>query len=260
MPNLENPCKKFINYSGDTGLFSYYNKETKKNVEVPMPLYFEVLDELSTITGFYEAYSTNLYSNEVSSLKTEILKVKCFGKGGVNIVGLYDNIKDSVKAVGGKFTRSVYAMLINSDRSIELVNFKFHGAALNGWIDKKFNVNNFITSVAETVQEKKGSTKYQKPVFVPIQLDPELDKKAIEMDKKLQAYLKEYKAKQSEQETTVAEAVTTVEGPAMPEENITYTAPQKTGWVKEDRKKAAKPAEEEVEEASSTKEPDGLPF
>ena len=250
-PPLQNPCKKFIDYSGDTGLFSYYNKETKKKVEVPMPLYFEVLDELFTITGFYESTESWLYSNEVSTVK-EILKVKCWGKGGVNIVGSYNDIKNDVKAIGGKYTKSVYAMLINPDRSVELVNFKFHGAALNGWIDKKFNVNNFITSVAETVLEKKGATKYQKPVFLPIALDPELDKKAVEMDRMIQAYLKEYKAKQSELETAAAEVVTAPEETPMPEEGETYNPPVKTGWVKEDRKTSKKPAEND--------EVSGLPF
>jgi hypothetical protein len=259
-PPLQNPCKKFIDYSGDTGLFSYYNKETKKDVEVQMPLYFIVLDELFTISGFHEPSKSWLYSNEVSSIK-ETLKVKCWGKGNVNIIGLYNDIKDSVKAVGGKYTKSVYAILINSDRSVELVNFKFHGSALNGWIDKKFNVNNFITSVAETTWEKKGATKYQKPVFVPVKLDHELYQKAVEMDKMLQDYLKEYKAKQQEitaaEEEVYAVAEEPVAEPAAPSVIPSVAPSVKTGWVKEDRKVAGK---QKPEEAPVEEGPSDLPF
>ena len=264
-PSLQNPCRKFIDYSGDTGLFYYYDKDAKKKVEVVMPFYFEVLDELATITGFHEESKSGIYSNEVSSTKTEILKVKCFGKGGINIVGLYDDIKDSIKAEGGKYTKSVYAMLIHTDRSVELVNIRLHGAALNGWIEKKFNALKFVTSVKETIQKKKGATKYQEPIFEQFKIDPELDKLAIEMDIELQAYLKEYKAQQAEKETAKAEAVTVFDEPAAPAsvseaiEGVPTSIPRpvKTGWVKEDRRsKGAIPkAEATVEEG-----PGDLPF
>ena len=255
MPQLQNPCRKFIDYSGDTGLFYYYDKDAKKKVEVVMPFYFEVLDELATITGFHEESKSNIYSNEVSYLKTEILKVKCFGKGGINIVGLYDDIKDSIKAVGGKYTKSVYAMLINKDRTVELVNFRIHGAALNGWIEKKFNALSFVTGVKETIQKKKGATKYQEPIFEQFKIDPELDKIAVAMDIELQGYLKEYKAKQSEQEVAKAEVLTIAEEPIRELEPVAATV--KTGWVKEDRKVAGK---QKPEEAPVEEGPSDLPF
>jgi hypothetical protein len=253
MPQLQNPCRKFIDYSGDMGMFYYYDKQDKKKIEVSMPFYFEVLDELATITGFHKESESSIYSNEVSSTKTEILKVKCFGKGGINIVGLYDNIKDSVKSVGGKYTKSIYAMLINKDRSVELVNFRFHGAALNGWIEKKFNALNYVTGVKETIQKKNGANKYQEPIFEQSKIDPELDKKAIEMDVELQSYLKEYKAQQAEKETAKAEVLT------IAEEHVEYdeanSGPEK-GFVKEGRKTTGKTKVE----ASVKDEPDDLPF
>ncbi len=204
-PTLVNPCSKWIEYSGDSGEFFTYNKETKAKEKVEMPIYFAVLDELSAISGYSEKYGAGVYSNEVSSVVHEQLRVKTF-KGGCSIIGMYKDIRDNIAAIGGKFTKSVYALLIHEDRSTEFVNFRFKGSAFSAWLDKGFNPMNFIVGVAETVEETKGKTRYQVPVFKSYRSDPDIDAAAVEQDKVLQEYLKVYKAQAPEAEIAKAEA------------------------------------------------------
>jgi hypothetical protein len=203
-PKLENPCKKFIDFKADKGQFFFYDKEFEQQIEVPIPIYFVVLDELSTISGYNKKNDCGIYSNEVHRTSDEILRVKTF-KGGESITGLYTDVRDSIIALGGKFTKSVYVMLINSNKSTEMANFKFKGASFSAWLDKKVNTDNSIVGVTKFIEEHNGSTTYQVPVFEAFKLTPELNAKALEMDVILQKYLKEYKAQQPEKEIVKAE-------------------------------------------------------
>lgn len=214
-PVLENPCKKWIEYSGDEGVFTYYNKEEQKKIEVPLPIYFTVLDELSTVTGFNEKHGCGIYANEVKSVAKEILRVKTF-KGGESITGLYKDIRDNIVAIGGKFTKSVYALMINSDKSTEFVNFKFRGIAFSAWMDKKFDPMKSIVGITEFTEGKKGKVTYQIPVFKAFKLTPEIDEEAIHYDEILQEYLKEYFAKEPEKEIAHAEAANPLTDPVEP--------------------------------------------
>jgi len=211
-PKAINPATKFIEFKGDTGTFQYYDKETEKKVELQMPLYFIVLDELSAIKGFNQRLSVGIYSNEVRYLKDEILNVRSF-KGGVQIVGHYQDIKDAALREGGKYCKSVYAMLITGKDVFELVNFQFHGASFSGagegsnsgWINCKAKNELHGIVVRETEQGQIGAVRFTAPVFeIGWKLidRPAVLKVATEMDKTLQKYLKIYFSKQVEKETT----------------------------------------------------------
>jgi hypothetical protein len=209
-PKIENPCTKFIDFKGDKGRFFFYDKEKEKQIDIPLPIYFTVLDELSTISGYNEKNDCGIYSNEVHSTGSEILRVKTF-KGGESVIGLYKDIKDSIKAMGGKYTKSVYALLIHPDKTTELVNFKFKGASFSAWLEKKINPLNSVIGIVGLTEEKKGITVYQVPIFQAFKLSPELDARAIAADEILQTYLKEYKAMIPEKEIAKAEAVESIE-------------------------------------------------
>ena len=158
-PRLQNPATKFIDFKD--GKFQYYDKETEKNIILDLPLYFVVLDELSTISGFCEKAKSGIYSNEVHKISNEVLNVRTF-KGGEQIIGIYKDISDAIARIGGRFTKSVYALLINTEtRETELVNFKFRGAAFSGWIDKKFNPEKHAVGIMETYEATKGKTVYR---------------------------------------------------------------------------------------------------
>lgn len=211
-PALENPCKKWIDYSGDEGKFTFYDKEAEKKIDVPLPIYFTVLDECSTITGFNEKHSCGIYSNEVHAIGKEILRVKTF-KGGESITGLYKDIRDNIVAIGGKFTKSVYALMINPDKNTEFVNFKFRGIAFSAWMDKKFDPMKSIVGITGFEEGKKGKVTYQVPIFKAYKLTPEIDEEAIMYDTILQEYLKEYFAKEPEKEIAKAEAANPLTDP-----------------------------------------------
>jgi hypothetical protein len=204
-PRLQNPCTRFIDYKGDQGKFFFYDKEMETQIEVPIPIYFIVLDELSTISGFNSKNKCGIFSNEVHRINEEILRVKTF-KGGEQITGLYKDIKDNIKAIGGKYTKSVYAMLIGDGITPQLVNFKFKGSAFSGWLDKKFNTDNQVCGIVDFQDEINGNTEFKVPIFKVFKMTAELKAKAIEFDKILQAYLKEYKAYVPEKEIAKAEA------------------------------------------------------
>lgn len=209
-PVLQNPCKKFIDFKADQGKLVYYDKDEEKNIELSMPIYFVVLDELSTITGFSKKYESGIYSNEVHRVSDEILRVKTF-KGGAYLAGLYKDIKDNIIALGGKYTKSIYAMLLGDEP--ELVNFQFKGAAFSAWLDKKLNIDNQVVAITGTYDEKNGATTFKVPIFEGFKLDKDVNDSAVLMDTVLQEYLKEYKAQQHEKEVVKTEA----EAPQQPE-------------------------------------------
>jgi hypothetical protein len=202
-PSLKNPCQKFIDFKSDKGKFFYYDKAKEEQIEIPLPIYFVVLDELVTISGFNKRHDCGIYSNEVRSTAHDIMRVKTF-KGGESVTGLYNDVKDTIKAMGGKFTKSVYALKVSKKEDPELVNFKFKGASFSAWLDQKNFTENALVGITGLKEESNGNTKYKVPVFKFYALSDELLETAIEEDKKLQEYLKVYLSQIPEKE--IAEA------------------------------------------------------
>jgi len=162
-PKPDNPVTKYIEWKSDDKYFSYYDKDQKKNIEIPLPIKFIVFDEYSTIKGYNPHSESGIYSNEVSDITRDILNVKAF-KSPMLITGLYKDIKDRVNAEGGKFCKSVYAVLFDKE-NYEIVNFQFRGSSLGTWIEKKFNTDNFSIVVTKFESGKVGKIDYTMPVF-----------------------------------------------------------------------------------------------
>jgi hypothetical protein len=240
-PKLSNPATKFIEFKGDVGMFRYFDKEkgeNGENVELSMPLYFVVLDELSTITGFNEKVKAGMYSNEVRNIKDDILNVRSF-KGGIQIVGKYAEIKETIKANAGKYCKSVYAMLITGKNTYELVHFKMTGASFggvkdgrSGWFNKKVNTDKFGIVVKECDPGQVGPVKFQAPVFSALKLTPELINAATEMDKELQKYLSNYFSQVVEKEVTQNETAQTeiVEAETVEQEDLLFSPAAKSKY------------------------------
>lgn len=190
-PKLHNPCKKFIEFKGDSGIFQFWDKTLEKSVEVKKPFSFIVLDELSTIVGFSDEYQCGIYSNEVHNLSDETLNVRTF-KGKTRITGKYADIKGDINAIGGKFCKSVYAALIHDDKTLELVNFQLKGISFKAWMDAVVDKSSFAVSVEDCSNGKKGKVEYKIPNFKQSEINPSVLEKAVLMDKALQDYLKEY--------------------------------------------------------------------
>ncbi len=197
---LINPAGKFFEFNGAEGVFEYYDKEldnpvTKKKgmkVKLPLPFTFIVLDTLASISGYSDNRKNGFYSNEVRNIKTEKLFVRC-GKDKV-AEGTYDQIKNKEK--GMNYTSSVY-IASNEGGVLKINHVKMSGAALSAWIEFRNKATDKVigengVTIKSCTDEVKGAVKYKKPIFQLIQLKPEINAKAIELDVELQEYLKKY--------------------------------------------------------------------
>lgn len=239
-----NPCKKFIKFKGGTGIFQFYDKELEKEIPIKLPMTFMVIDELSTITGWHDESQSSIYSNEVHSVVKEDLKVRAF-KGGDIQIGKYKDIKDKVKAEGGKYAKSVYAMDLETD---EIVNFQFTGAACRAWFDKEVVSDNNAIKIEKMEEGKKGSITYKIPVFEPVAIDKEIYDKAVKIDEEvLRPYFKEYKAYQRGEEVKEEEKEHRAEETDF---DLVDTGVMKDDWG----------SKEDAPRYTSDVKPSGLPF
>lgn len=196
-PKLTNPCKKFIEFKGGTGIFQYWDKESEKNIELEYPIQFIVLDELSTIKGYNKTTNSGVYSNEVRSIKNQTLHVKTF-KGNLELHGKYSDIKADILGMGGKYCKSVYAALLNRNE-LELTCFQLTGISNKAWIDKEFDVSLVSVKIEDCSDGKNGNVKFKIPNYKGEAISKELMDKAVAMDKDLQVFLKSYQDSHKEE-------------------------------------------------------------
>lgn len=161
-----NPTSKFLEWKSNNKSFSYYDKETKQNVEVKLPLTFIVLEEYHKISGFSDSDQTGIYSNEVLQIGTEEMEVKTF-KGRIIAKGLYKDIKGAVNSAGGNYHKSIYAVT----KEGELINISLKGAAVSKWsklVEKGAwkRLSDEWISIESAEDHKKGMVKYSTPNFV----------------------------------------------------------------------------------------------
>lgn len=224
-PQMMNPATKFLHWASQTneekgltaGTFYYYDKESKKNVTLELPLYMIVLDQLSTISGYHEGSGSGIFSNEVKFLNTEILNVRSFAQnGGFRLIGKYSDISADIKANGGKFTKSVYAVIIQADSKLEVVNFQLHGASFAAWVEAAIKTDAYGVKCVKFEEKKKGANKYQSPIFEALTVGKnrkDIWAFAINADKQLQAFIKSRKEAQLENEAAKDEGAVKEELP-----------------------------------------------
>jgi hypothetical protein len=196
---IPNPSTRWFEWSGSKGNLKYYDKEKKVNVEVDIPFDFILLDRLATIKGWHDASEAGIYSNEVRDTRNEPFIVKSFKMAEPIAEGFYGNIKDKVKANGGNFVLQCYIAFTGDDEKMALGSLQFHGAALGAWMDFENNekenrklVYEKGIQITESKSGKKGSIKYEMPVFKFLDLPKEVNAQATELDTQLQQYLKSY--------------------------------------------------------------------
>ena len=76
--NAPNPAARWYEWNGETGTVRYYDKEAKKNIDVPLPFTFLLLDELACVKGWHDPSQSGIYSNEVRDTTKDKLLVKAF--------------------------------------------------------------------------------------------------------------------------------------------------------------------------------------
>jgi hypothetical protein len=186
------PAKHFLRVK--SGTVNYYDKDEQKNMEVPVPLSFVVLDQLATVKGWSDNDQSGYWSNEVKSAGQDTLVVRT--KSGVKAEGIWKDIKSEPAVSGAKFNASVYIAAPGRE-GLEIQNIAFSGASLNAWIEF-VNANKGVTrgknkvSITGFSDEKKGAVKYQVPVFEAVEITDEELAEATELDKELQTYLEGY--------------------------------------------------------------------
>lgn len=196
---LSNPAKRFLEWKSNEKCFSYYDKEKKENVLVPLPFKFLVLDQLHTVSGWNDATSSGIFSNEVKFISKQQMTVKPF-KGNEIAKGLYADIKEKVKNAGGHYVKSIYIMLEDGT----LANIQLKGSAVQQWGEF---TNKSLSRLPEewvvvdkAIDGKKGAVKYTTPGFTfgGSLSDSEANQADLVFDE-LETYLKAYLIKEEAQ-------------------------------------------------------------
>ena len=221
--NQPNPCTRWHSWNGEgnNGFVEYYDKDKVRangqkgeNVVVGPKFTFLLLDELSSVRGWHDASDSGISSNEVRDTKAERMVVRAL-KGGILAEGFYANIRDRIKAVGGKFTANLY-VVYKAGTEHRLGALQLKGAALNSWVE--FSKGNrdalYKQAVAITgyLEGKKGKITFRTPVFALRDIAPETDASATKIDKEvlqpyLTAYFKRTHMEQASQPVGTAEPV-----------------------------------------------------
>jgi len=221
--SLQNPAKRFFEWSGSDGSLSYFDKEKKEKVNVPLPFTFLLLDNLLTLKGYDTNAGSGIWSNEIrqTDVKKSVLTVK--NKDGEIAKGLYDNIKEKVKSCGGKYAQSCYIAYYEG-KELVIGNITFSGSSFGGgkykdaskkeievgaWLEFTKNHKNDLNSKAIVLSKNdqqcvNGATKFYCPKFSVREVSKDTDEIAIDLDKQLQEYLSAYFVKQNTPETPKA--------------------------------------------------------
>jgi len=194
-----NPSKRWFEWKGDAGHFSYYDKEAKQRIDLPPDFTFILLDETCAIRGYHEKSKSGIYSNEVRDLRAEVLVVKSF-KGGELCEGRYADIKDRIKVLGGKFTKVCYCAFKDESGELQIGAVDMNGGVLGAWMDfTKANRNELYKQAVRIkgfTNEKKGKIEFTLPKSIAlVPVNEETDEAAKALDRELQAYLKGYFSK-----------------------------------------------------------------
>lgn len=197
------PCQRWHEWDGSAGEIYYYDKnevnpqDPKKkglNITVGKKFVFIVLDRLALVKGWHEPSESSIQSNEVRDTKAEALVVKA-RKGGILAEGFYANIRDRVKACGGKFTCNLYIAYKDGD-GLKLGSLQFKGAALNAWVEFEKKNRDAIWKQAVKINGstsgKKGAITFEVPKFSLLTVTEKTDTEAKALDSLLQVFLKNY--------------------------------------------------------------------
>lgn len=183
-----------MEWAGDNGKVTYYDKSKKENVDMGNKLTFILLDQLATIKGWHDASSSGIYSNEVKDTRKDPFIVKAF-KGGVLAEGLYGNIRDRVGNQGGNFYTTLYVAFRDGEE-LKIGALQVKGAALREWMEFSKTARADLYKKAIVIngskEGKKGAITYFTPVFALKDVAPDTDEQAMRLDMALQSHFKQY--------------------------------------------------------------------
>jgi hypothetical protein len=189
-----NPSTRWFEWNGEHGLIRYYDKETKKNIDVGSDFTFILLDQLGSVRGWHDASDSGIYSNEVKDTRQEVLVVKSF-KGGTLAEGIYKDIKDRVNSVGGQFVANCY-IAFKLDKTLAIGSLRLKGAALGSWMEftkaNRADLYKKAVKIHGFTEGKKGRITFRMPVLTLADISPTTDAQAIALDATLQEFFASY--------------------------------------------------------------------
>lgn len=191
------PCVRWHEWSGETGVIRYFDRDKKENIAVPGDFTFILLDKLAVIKGWHDASSSGITSNEVRDTTMEPFVVKAHN-GPVLASGIYQQIRDRVNAQGAHFTMNLY-IAFKYGAELAIGSLQIKGSALKAWMDFEKKNRSLLYSKAIRIsgydEGKKGRITYRTPRFFITDLSPESDQRAKDLDVTLQDYLSKYLAR-----------------------------------------------------------------
>jgi hypothetical protein len=189
-----NPAARYFEWNGEHGVIRYYDKATKKNVDIGADFTFILLDQLASVRGWHDDSGSGIYSNEVKDTTQETLVVKAF-KGGTLAEGFYRDIKDRVNRLGGSFTQNLY-IAFKDGGELKIAVLRFKGSALGAWMEftkaHKTDLYTKAIRIKSFTEGKKGRVVFRTPVLTLKDIDRDTDRAALALDKELQDYFKAY--------------------------------------------------------------------
>lgn len=161
---VPNPSQYYLEWNQELSSFSYWDKDSSERREYPLPFKFAALKFMNSISGFDDNRKQGIFSNEISDTRSERFRV--LYRDGVELAqGYYADIKDQVNGVGGRFTRSIYAVtpkgvIVNIKlKGTQMVNFGVIEKFGKRWQDEWIEVKDF------EIKTTKDGKEYSVPVF-----------------------------------------------------------------------------------------------
>jgi hypothetical protein len=192
--NSPNPATRWYEWHGERGIVTYYDKEQKASIDVPLPFTFIVLDQLSAVKGWDDSTKSGIFSNAVRDTREEVLTVKSF-KGGIIAEGRYKDIKPQVNAAGGHFESQIY-IAYKAASGLAIGTLSFKGAALGAWMEfsraHRAAIQSDAIVIPGFVEGQKGRVIFRVPAFAVKALSAETNEDAIKLDATLQEWLDAY--------------------------------------------------------------------
>lgn len=227
--NAPNPSVCWFEWHGERGTVRYWDKTAKVNVDETLPFTFLLLDEVASVRGFHDASQSGIFSNEVRDTRTDTMLVKAH-KGGTLAEGLYRDIKDKVNTLGGSFVANCYIAVPDDepDGQWHICSLRFKGSALGAWSEfrkaHRSGLYNGAITITGYSEGKKGRITYRVPTFELREATQEENRRALALDKELQAFLTGYFNRRTDDQTAPP---TDTEPP--PDDNPDDTWPDYTG-------------------------------
>lgn len=193
--NAPNPAVRWFEWNGEKGHVRYYDKEAQKNVDIPLPFTFLLLDELASVRGWHDASESGIYSNEVRDTTKDVLVVKTF-KGETLAEGYYKAIKDRVNTQGGQYVANCYVGVKLEDGNLAICSMRFKGSGLSAWMEfrkaHRSELYEQAVKITGFTEGKKGRITFRMPTFQLTDVSDATDAQAIELDRQLQTWMDGY--------------------------------------------------------------------